>query len=268
MSKVITALEHSQNALLEAPTGSGKTLSILCAVLSWQQREKQRIEDDARLLSSMNAQHQSHQHVDHTADVHFIHNQSPLPQPSASAMHNPKMNHDGFFPESQSDPQAPHQLHNLPKRKLPTIYYATRTHSQIAQVIRELKRTPYKPKMAVLAAKQHYCINTHARRQSSLEEACEDLLKEGNCKYSRGVQGLIHCSPDSSSIPESSSWSGVHDIEDLTRLGSRRRACPYYVSRKWAQEAELVFAPYSYLADPVIRRSMGIGRMMLTWILI
>jgi len=34
--------------------------------------------------------------------------------------------------------------------KVPRIYYATRTHSQIAQVVRELKRTPYRPSMVVL----------------------------------------------------------------------------------------------------------------------
>ena len=38
-----------------------------------------------------------------------------------------------------------------------------------------------------------------------------------------------------------------------------RRACPYYLSRKWAADADLVFGPYSYFVDPVIRRSMGVA---------
>ena len=35
----------------------------------------------------------------------------------------------------------------------PVIIYASRTHSQLAQVIRELKNTTYRPRMAVLGSR-------------------------------------------------------------------------------------------------------------------
>lgn len=272
MGKVISALENGQNALLEAPTGSGKTLSLLCSALAWQKRERARREeyvhqsiaaqerrlaqDDAALghtpepevkaIGSPGPEFQVHLPgaSSGTSDI-LDGTSSPLKPAKTHPSPMPDLGGGGFVPgEPAHDPLG------APLRtKVPRIYYATRTHSQIAQVVKELKRSGHHPRMAVLAAKQHYCVNSHAKVQPSLEEACDDLLKDGNCAYFRGVQSMLN---------SDAAWL-VHDIEDLSKMGKSRKACPYYVSRRWAAEAELVFGPYSYLVDPVIRRSLGIG---------
>jgi len=44
MSKIIQSLKNSQNALLESPTGSGKSLALLCSALGWLESEKEKLD--------------------------------------------------------------------------------------------------------------------------------------------------------------------------------------------------------------------------------
>jgi Fanconi anemia group J protein len=62
------------------------------------------------------------------------------------------------------------QKKEKPKEKVPTIYFGTRTHSQVKQLVKELGTTSYRlnhqfsihsirPLMCVLGSRDHYCIH-------------------------------------------------------------------------------------------------------------
>ena len=44
MSKIINGLQKGQHCLLESPTGSGKSLALLCAAMAWQKEERAKAE--------------------------------------------------------------------------------------------------------------------------------------------------------------------------------------------------------------------------------
>lgn len=161
------------------------------------------------------------------------------------------------------------------------------------QVVQELKRTSYKPQMAILAAKKHYCVNeTALNSDKGVDTACEDCnnakAEKDQCKFRKNTGKLVGhalsnlkvrwkrstanavegweashgvCRLDNRTTTTTSSCPciQVHDIEDLMKEGKRTVACPYFAARTIADlHAELVFCPYNYIIDPRIRSAVSI----------
>ncbi|KAM6932875.1 Fanconi anemia group J protein [Xenentodon cancila] len=144
------------------------------------------------------------------------------------------------------------------RKKIPKIFFGTRTHKQVTQIAHELKRTVYSSvHMTILSSRDHTCVNPEVVPHPNRNERCKDLLeaKDGrSCRYYHGVQRMH----DQHVLQRVHGLHEAWDIEDLVALGKRIRACSYYAARELMQGASIVFCPYNYLLDPLIRESMDI----------
>ena len=212
MDKVLEALMTGNNALLESPTGTGKTVCLLCAALAWQNNEKRGKTNKLSIGYNLPSQ-------------------PPLP-PLQQQQQSNNLTIPG--------PGIPSKL----------IIYASRTHSQLTQVINELRRTGYNPKMTVMASREQLCVNDRIAKTlkgGALNHACSKLTAQRACMFKNNLENYNG---------NSETGSSVLDIENLVSLGHQDTICPYFYSRENATKSELILLPYNYLIDASIRSTL------------
>jgi len=164
-------------AALESPTGTGKTLCLLCASLAWLKSKRLEI----KRTSGNNG-----------ADI-----------------------------------------------KIPFIYYTSRTHSQITNVIKELKKTCYKPRTAILSSRENLCINSLVKNSAgtNINLKCKIARAKKECKYYQNSESIKTTGFD------------CIDIEEMKIISEQSSFCPFYFQRKKKDYSDIIFLPYNYIFD-------------------
>ncbi len=137
MDKAIQALKSEHNVLLELPTGSGKSLSLLCAASAWIELAEKEMKQEQS--SSENA---SNTHSSEPSRPNFGHGLEPT-IPGDDDMDTGAMDGDtegGFIPGAHANSATTEAKAKRP----PRVYFASRTHSQIEQLVREMRKTAYR----------------------------------------------------------------------------------------------------------------------------
>eukprot|EP00760_Papus_ankaliazontas_P032228 PhM_4_TR5700/c0_g1_i2/m.94731/K11273/DDX11, CHL1, CTF1; chromosome transmission fidelity protein 1 len=139
---------------------------------------------------------------------------------------------------------------------VPKVIYASRTHSQLAQFLDELKKTPYwtHPRIRVsqVGSRNQCCINADVKAKaqgdgSVVNEMCQELGTD--CPYKNN--GRIAALRDTILTKSMS----LGDIEDI---GTLNKTCPYYATRRALPGVQLVVVPYNTLLDPRAREQVGL----------
>ncbi|KAM0671285.1 DEAD H (Asp-Glu-Ala-Asp His) box helicase 11 [Ordospora colligata] len=128
------------------------------------------------------------------------------------------------------------------------VLYCTRTHKQLMQAIKEAKTIGLECNSVVLGSRRVYCVNPDVNELSSIEmmnEKCKQLISTNGCVFYDGSGNLNGC--------------GAIDIEEMIVMGKKQRFCPYYASKRYSMQCEIVFLPYQLLFTREGRRSVDIN---------
>ena len=243
MSSIIRALNKKENAMIESPTGTGKTLALLCGALAWQEKASK----DASASKSYQAWVEEHEKYEAARKRY-----------EAAVKSGKRI--EAEFGAGWASSDAHFRRAPPEKASTPKIYMCTRTHSQISQILRELKRTGYSPKYSVLSSRQRMCpMNKSDTECRELIKARGGVRTATDCGYYNRHQRAVRTMSRFEENGQMGHYPAAWDMEDFDRVIEHEDACPFYTLRGMAEEASLIFCPYNYLFDINVRRRMGLN---------
>ncbi|XP_026949103.1 ATP-dependent DNA helicase DDX11 isoform X2 [Sagmatias obliquidens] len=165
---------------------------------------------------------------------------------------------------------------DLEEEHVTKIYYCSRTHSQLAQFVHEVQKSPFgkDTRLVSLGSRQNLCVNEDVRKLGSVQlinDRCVELQRSKHEEKSvieeekpgrrRRLEPRATCpfyNHKQLQLLRDEVLLEVKDIEQLVALGKEARACPYYGSRFAIPAAQLVVLPYQILLHAAARQAAGI----------
>ncbi|XP_027015139.1 ATP-dependent DNA helicase DDX11 isoform X2 [Tachysurus fulvidraco] len=163
---------------------------------------------------------------------------------------------------------------DLEEEHVTKIYYCSRTHSQLAQFVHEVQKSPYRDTVSLvnLGSRQNLCINPEVTRLGTVQlinDRCMELQKNKHDKQSkvdtepkrRRSAGKATCDfagYEKMMTMRDEVLASVRDIEQLVQHGRDTHTCPYYSTRLAIPAAQMVVLPYQSLLHAATRKASGI----------
>ncbi|WKY00801.1 hypothetical protein Q1695_015100 [Nippostrongylus brasiliensis] len=308
MRSIKECIESEQVGIFESPTGTGKSLSVLCATMTWLEEFEKRKEEELERNSKLEVEESSDggDWIDaHKKKLELMRVKDDAYEKlqllnkvkdkiwnakNGVREKNRKRRHcedttiemdagaqeecepEDYNSDAEEDSSAEEPL------KVVKIFYASRTHSQLEQLLAELKKTRFHPRVVTAASRQTLCVNekVHQLKFSHLiNERCMELRKgtsndgkkakiqgDETCKKTCAKQSTSKCSYyKCTSIEElsdeilASSLSSTNEVVDR---GKQLTACPYFSTRLSLPLCQLVLLPYQVILHASTRAAWGI----------
>ena len=327
MTSLFHCLDQGRLGIFESPTGTGKSLSLICGSLTWyleserlkkinleklvsEKAGKDDDDDDDWFAAASKKQEHNQKRLEAKKELDRINARENKLRELRKKRNELKqvevdLNKDEFeelFKEVKSIQKAVKrelaQGHgdeeilleeyfsdeettedNFEEEEEDTtrrIFFCSRTHSQLSQFVREVKKSPFGSDISVvsLASRGVLCVNPSVKNlqsQSAINEKCLELGKkkskttvldddERSVKKSKqGSSGCPYNKQTRTSILRDQAVLAIHDIEDLVTEGKKSQSCPYYASRSAVSMAQMVVLPYNTLLHAATRRALGLN---------
>ncbi|XP_055549308.1 ATP-dependent DNA helicase DDX11 [Wyeomyia smithii] len=327
MRTLYQVVQSRQIGIFESPTGTGKSLTLTCGVLSWLRDHEAAVEQDLIEGISKLKTDIARQELENSGAVDWISGQfatigvknqlseirgvkelrdeyykrltelkkkstevkrkkdstrwlkqvSKQQQLETDSGENQKATgNDGYLVEDSDDDDCDEVEADAESSKFKPVQviFCSRTHSQLGQVIREIRRTDFgkQIRLTILASRQNMCINPEVRKLNSnalINERCLELQKkctkttsvdsDENTRKKRKLNDKCpYYNRQMIDDLKNDTLFEVQDIEELVSVAQQEKACPYYASRAAVSDSQLIMMPYQNLLHRKTREQTGI----------
>uniref|UniRef100_A0A8C4MEB1 DEAD/H-box helicase 11 n=1 Tax=Equus asinus asinus TaxID=83772 RepID=A0A8C4MEB1_EQUAS len=313
MAELYQVLEAGKIGIFESPTGTGKSLSLICGALSWlRDFEEKKRQQEARLLETgtlllntpdilrpagepdwvaqfvqkkeerdlvdrlqvgsggndydLGLMLRLTQEEEETERLLRLSREMLAGGPGAEQLEQLTGEEELVLAEYESDEEKGTASGSLLSSE--QIYYCSRTHSQLAQFVHEVQKSPFgkDTRLVSLGSRQNLCVNEDVRHLGSVQlinDRCVEMQrnKHGKKPKKRRQEPRATCpfyNYEQLQLLRDEVLVEVKDIEQLVTLGKEAHACPYYGSRFAIPAAQLVVLPYQMLLHAATRQAAGI----------
>uniref|UniRef100_A0A8R1HMI6 DNA 5'-3' helicase n=2 Tax=Caenorhabditis japonica TaxID=281687 RepID=A0A8R1HMI6_CAEJA len=331
MREIRDCIEHRKVGIFESPTGTGKSLSVLCSTMTWLEEEEQRIDRD--LEQKLRATRRKIEDCDKETEEDWVEvekkkmvarkeedefieqieerkrlkdrieqakngvvgvsrkRKTPATkdfkleddedeEPKDELAPSEEYHSDGearstrattseFSDDDEEEKEKP--------LKCLKIFYASRTHSQLEQLVEELAKTRFRPRVVTCASRGTLCVNEDVKKlklNHLINEKCMELRKkesgDGGKKLKTEEGAAKTKKKTCKTTCEFYNCTQIEDVVNgvlankltttlqVTKQGKIQQGCPYFATRKAVPQCQLVLLPYQVLLHDGTRQAWGI----------